>query len=132
MDRRPTEAAAAIALLLGMALALYAGNGALAADRSAGPLPPGGKRGAWRQAEREAASGGDVKLAADSMRFWTERDVRYFLLEGDCLIEQGRQRIAAHECLAWMREVADPSEPVEIHLHARGNVRVGESSSPTM
>lgn len=66
----------------------------------------------------------DVNLAANDLRVWKDGAIRYFLFDGNCLIEQGLQRIRSEECLAWLDESKKTVDrETEIHIIAKGNVR---------
>lgn len=66
----------------------------------------------------------DVNLAANELRVWKDGATSYFLFDGNCLIEQGLQRIRCEECVAWLDESKKTIDrETEIHFIAKGNVR---------
>lgn len=70
----------------------------------------------------------DVILAADKATVWNENQLRFFLVQGDCLIEQGLYRLRCDECLAWINETSPAGQPVTIGVVASGNVRLQSGS----
>lgn len=76
------------------------------------------------RAQDLGATAGDVTLAALRVTSWKEGDLRLFLLEGQCFVEQGLSRVRCDQCLAWVRDQAEGTSGTVVHVLAKGNARV--------
>ncbi|QDU64701.1 LPS-assembly protein LptD [Planctomycetes bacterium Pan216] len=86
-----------------------------------GLLLGGGPWASRAMAQRFALLRLDITLVGDKLTTWNEGRIRYFLMEGNCHLEQGITRIKCDRYIAWLDEGADPKQPTTIEALAVGN-----------